>query len=278
MKYGLTLPIGGACSDPRFLAELAGLAEQAGWDGVFLEDYIVYQGKAGTPTCDPWIALAAMALSTRRVRLGTTVTPLPRRRPWKVAREAVTLDYLSGGRFTLGVGLGDAADLSFTQFGETADPRQKAILLDEGLEVITRLWSGQRVSFHGTCYHVEGPPFLPAPLQTPRIPIWVGGAWPHKGAVRRAARWDGACLYKASEDGVLSPEDVRALKAALLSERENPAPLDIIVGGGQRGKDWEKERAHIHAVADAGATWWSEWIPPGSANVMRASAARPPLW
>jgi alkanesulfonate monooxygenase SsuD/methylene tetrahydromethanopterin reductase-like flavin-dependent oxidoreductase (luciferase family) len=282
MKYALSLPIGGVCSDPRLLAEFAALAEQSGWDGVFLEDYIIYQGKAGMPTCDPWVALAAMALATRRIRLGTTVTPLSRRRPWKLAREPVTLDRLSGGRFILGVGLGDASDGSFTQFGEVGDPRQKAELLDEGLDVVTQMWSGKPVCHHGQYYHVEGPAMLPMPQQSPRIPIWVGGAWPHKGPIRRAARWDGACLYKApmdgQVDGILSPADVRALKADILAERRDPAPFDIIVGGGGRGKDWEKEREHIRAVADAGATWWAEWIPPASEAEMRAAAARPPLW
>jgi alkanesulfonate monooxygenase SsuD/methylene tetrahydromethanopterin reductase-like flavin-dependent oxidoreductase (luciferase family) len=282
MKYGLALPIGGVCSDPRILAEFAHLAEQAGWDGVFLEDYIVYQGQAETPTCDPWVALAAMAVSTRRIRLGTTVTPLPRRRPWKLARETVSLDHLSGGRLILGVGLGDPNDSSFGTFGEATDPHEKAALLDEGLAVLAQIWSGQPVSFHGQCYHVEGPAMLPTPVQTPRIPIWVGGAWPHKGPVARAARWDGACLYKApsdgNTDGILSAGDVREMRAAIQAGRSDSAPYDIVTGGGARWKDWEKEREHIRAVGDAGATWWAEWIPPATEAEMRAAAARPPLW
>src|SRR5215468_1636529 len=108
MRYGLSLPNGGVCGDARMLAELGCLAEEAGWDGVFVEDYIVHQSDGAVPTCDPWIALAAIAVGTSRVRLGTSVTPLNRRRPWKVAREAVALDQLSNGRFILGVGSGDA--------------------------------------------------------------------------------------------------------------------------------------------------------------------------
>ena len=146
MQYALNLPNGGNWSDPRTLAELAQLAEESGWDGVFLEDYIVWQSQQNVPTYDPWIALAAMAMQTKRVRLGTNVTPLARRRPWKVAREAVTLDHLSNGRFILGVGLGDTgesvgSDISFTNFREVTDAKQRAQMLDEALDVIVGLWS-----------------------------------------------------------------------------------------------------------------------------------------
>jgi alkanesulfonate monooxygenase SsuD/methylene tetrahydromethanopterin reductase-like flavin-dependent oxidoreductase (luciferase family) len=282
MKYGLTLPIGGICSDPRLLAEFAHLAEQSGWDGVFLEDYIVYQGQAGTPTCDPWIALAAMALATKHVRLGTTVTPLSRRRPWKLARETVTLDHLSGGRLVLGVGLGDPSDHTFAQFGEETDPHKRAALLDEGLAVLTQIWSGEPVCFHGQAYHVEGPALLPKPVQAPRIPIWVGGAWPNKGPVARAARWDGACLYKLPNgdngDGVLDAAEVRALKAAVQDGRAEGTPFDIVTGGVPRGKDWEADRQRIRALGEAGATWWVEWIPPASKGEMLAAVSRAPLW
>ena len=115
MRYGICLPNGGACGDPGTLADFAALAEAAGWDGIFLEDYIVWQGHQEVPTYDPWISLAAMALRTTRLRLGTSITPLPRRRPWKVASEAVVIDHLSHGRMILGVGIGDTSiDVSFS--------------------------------------------------------------------------------------------------------------------------------------------------------------------
>ena len=144
MHYALDLPNGGAWGDARTLAELAQLAEESGWDGVFLEDYIVWQSRADVPTYDPWIALAAMAMRTERIRLGTHVTALARRRPWKVAREAVTLDHLSHGRIILGVGLGDTgesvgSDISFTHFGEVVGAKQRAQMLDEALDVIAGL-------------------------------------------------------------------------------------------------------------------------------------------
>src|SRR5690349_1084122 len=140
MKFSVTFGAVGDGRDPRGLADLARIAEDSGWDGVFLEDYLAYQGTS-LPTYDPWICLAAMACATSRVRLGTTVTPLPRRRPWKVAAEAVALDHLSGGRMILGVGIGDPADPFLGGVGETTDPRVLAEMLDEGLQVIDALWS-----------------------------------------------------------------------------------------------------------------------------------------
>ena len=130
MQYGLSLPNGGVCGDARVLAELGCLAEEAGWDGVFVEDYIVHQSDGAVPTCDPWIALAAMAVSTKQIRLGTSVTPLSRRRPWKVAREAVALDQLSNGRFILGVGSGDAGEAGFSRVNEVRDAKERAKMLD----------------------------------------------------------------------------------------------------------------------------------------------------
>src|SRR5829696_4302998 len=147
MQYALNLPNGGNWSDPRTLAELAQLAEESGWDGVFLEDYIVWQSQQSVPTYDPWIALAAMAMQTKRVRLGTNVTPLARRRPWKVAREAVTLDHLSNGRFILGVGIGSERGHEFSCFGESPDDKLHGAMLDEGLDVLTGLWSGEPFSY-----------------------------------------------------------------------------------------------------------------------------------
>lgn len=163
------------------MAELAAEAEQAGWDGIFLEDYIVYQGRTGTRAYDPWVTMAAMAVATSRVRIGTSVTPLPRRRPWKLASEAVTLDHLSGGRFVLGVGSGDVSDQGFGATGETADAAIRSQRLDEGLEIVTRLWAGETVTFHGRHYQVDGLALSPRPVQVPRIPVWVGGDWRFRG-------------------------------------------------------------------------------------------------
>lgn len=283
MQYALGLPNGGAWGDARTLAELARLAEESGWDGVFLEDYIVWQSQPDVPTYDPWIALAAMAMRTERIRLGTHVTALARRRPWKVAREAVTLDHLSNGRIILGVGLGDTgesvgSDISFTHFGEVAEARQRARMLDEALEVISGLWSGEPFSYEGQYYQVKEVTFAPRPVQTPRIPIWVGGGWPLKGPTQRAARWDGSCLYKHQEH-YLTPDDVCALRAIVQQQRGSLAGYEIAVGGSRRRPDWDEERAYIRSLVEAGATWWSEYLPPGVGDLeaVRTCIARGPL-
>ena len=284
LRYGLSLPNGGECGDPRFVLELAERGEAAGWDGLFLEDYVTYQGDSRAPTCDVWTTLGAIAVRTRRLVLGTSVTPLPRRRPWKVAREAAAIDQLSEGRFVLGVGIGDAgdhvvADASLTHFGEVADGRIRAEMLDEGLAIVDGLWRGEPFHFAGKHYQIEEVTFLPRPVQRPRIPIWVGGGYPLQGPTLRALRWDGSLLYKLevvdggdAKEGVMSPDDVRRLRAMA----NNPS-FDIAVGGASRGDDVEAQQAHIQAIGEAGATWWIEWIAPGDRDTMRRSVARGPL-
>jgi alkanesulfonate monooxygenase SsuD/methylene tetrahydromethanopterin reductase-like flavin-dependent oxidoreductase (luciferase family) len=284
MRYCLNLPNGGIGGDARSLGELAALAEDAGWDAVLLEDYLVYQNRQDLPTYDPWVALAAMALRTQRIRLGTEVTPLARRRPWKVARETVTLDHLSEGRLILAVGLGLGSDASLSHFGEVTDDRQRAGMLDEALDVLVGLWSGTPFSYTGRYYQVREVTFLPQPVQVPRIPIWVGGGYPNPGPLRRAVRWDGACLYRVPAAGSaedtgqgLAPEDVRAIRSYVQQHRTARKPFDIVAGGPRRGTDWDQERARIRALADAGASWWVEWVPPGDLDTMRAAVARGPL-
>jgi alkanesulfonate monooxygenase SsuD/methylene tetrahydromethanopterin reductase-like flavin-dependent oxidoreductase (luciferase family) len=276
MRYGLALPTGGECGDPRFLVELAERAEAAGWEGVFLEDYVVFQGDPTAPTCDPWIALAGMALRTERVVLGTAVTPLARRRPWIVARQAAAIDQLSAGRMVLGAGLGDVGDhvgrdASFTHFGEEADARRRAGMLDEALEIVAGLWTGEPFSYRGEHFTVDEVSFVPPPVQRPRIPIWIGGGYPNPGPTRRAARWDGSLLYGVPEHD-LSPEDVRAIREAA-SDR----PYDIVVGGRARQEDWEAERERLRAIGSAGATWWAEYVPADSRDAMRSAVDRGPL-
>jgi alkanesulfonate monooxygenase SsuD/methylene tetrahydromethanopterin reductase-like flavin-dependent oxidoreductase (luciferase family) len=271
VQYGLALPTGGECGDPRFLVELAMRAEQAGWDGVFLEDYVCYQGDPARPTCNTWTALAAMAVRTSRIRLGIEVVALSRRRPWNVAREAASVDQLSDGRMILGVAQGDTGDPGFTHFGEQTGVRVRAELLDEGLEVLAGLWAGEPFSFRGKHFTVEEVTFLPRPVSEPRIPIWIGGGYPNRGPVERALRWDGSCLYRR-DGGHLNADDVRDLRS-----RAGDHPWTIAVGGQARRPDEDEERAQITAVGDAGADWWVEWVAPAERDAMRASADRGPL-
>ena len=274
MDYAVALPTGGECGDPSFLVELAGMAERRGWDGVMLEDYVLYQGDSAMPTCNTWIALAAIAVKTQRLRLIVGVTPLARRRPWNVAREAAGVDQLSGGRMVLGVGLGDVgqigSDASFTHFGEETDARLRAELLDEALTVIAGLWRGEPFSFRGKHFRVDEVSFLPRPVQIPRIPIWIGGGYPARRPVERALRWDGSCLYKAGE-GDMTAADVADLRA------RGGTRFTIAVGGRPRKDDWDEDREHIRSVRSAGADWWVEWVPPEDRETMRAAVERGPL-
>ncbi len=253
------------------MAGLAASAEAAGWDGVFLEDYIVYQGQVDMPTYDPWVVLAAMACATSRVRLGTTVTPLPRRRPWKLASEAVSLDHLSAGRLILGVGAGDVGDPAFAAVHEPVAASVRAQLLDEGLAVVAGLWTGRPVGYRGVHYSVEGLRLAATPVQRPRIPIWVGGDWLVPGVRRRVARWDGACVYKGRPGaGVpMTPGDVRDILSLVAHERGSTDGFDVKVGG-------DRDLAQIQAFTEAGATWWNQWIPPGDPRLTEAMIAEGP--
>ncbi len=283
MKYGLDMASAGAAGEARMMGELAHIAEESGWDGIFLEDYIVWQSHPEVPTYDPWVTLAAMAMRTERVRLGTMVTPIPRRRPWKLAQELVTLDHLSNGRMILGVGLGDTgesigSDISFSNFNELMEPKPRARMLDEGLEIITKIWRGEPFSFDGEFYKIRDVQILPKPVQQPRIPIWVGGGYPHRGPVARALRWDGSCMYK-QQGHWMQPEDVRAFRERVIAYRGTLAGYDITVGGTERWEDERKQRAYLESIAVEGVTWWHEYIPPtvGDFEVQRKMIERGPL-
>jgi alkanesulfonate monooxygenase SsuD/methylene tetrahydromethanopterin reductase-like flavin-dependent oxidoreductase (luciferase family) len=282
VRYCLNLPIGGPAAHPRVLADLAARAEDAGWDAVFVEDYAVYQNRQDVATFDPWVALAAMALSTSRVRLGTMVTPVARRRPWKLARETVTLDHLSGGRVILGVGVGDTADRTFAALGEETGLAARAGMVDEALDVLAGLWSGQPFAYEGRHYRIAEVTYLPRPVQRPRIPVWVGGGYPNPGPLRRAARWDGACLYRAAARGstedtgeALTPEEIGHVRSVVDPRRTGT--FDLVAGGTRRASDPERQRELARACAEAGATWWGEWVPPAEPETMRAAVARGPL-
>jgi alkanesulfonate monooxygenase SsuD/methylene tetrahydromethanopterin reductase-like flavin-dependent oxidoreductase (luciferase family) len=215
----------GELADPRVLASLAVAAEENGWDGFFVWDHLMYREVRAVG--DPWISLAAVACATSSVRIGPMVTPLSRRRVHKVARETVALDVLSSGRLTLGVGLGSAHNGELEPFGEVTDPRERARLLDQGLDGLARYWAGE---------------FEPVPVQRPRIPVWVAGVWPNRRPVRRAARWDG--LFAIGMD---SPDGLAEMAAEARELRTEDGPFDVIT---EIAPDDDPQR-----WADAGATW-----------------------
>jgi hypothetical protein len=268
MRYGVTLPNMGV--DARTLAQMAEEAETAGWDGIFVWDCL-YGSPEIEPerqeTCDPWIALAAIAMSTKRIRLGTLVTPLSRRRPWKVARETVTLDHLCQGRLILPVGLGAVTEGGFSKVGEEPNRRIRAEMLDEGLAILNGLWSGQPFSYSGQHYQVQEMTFLPPPLQSPRIPIWVVGAWPRPKSMHRSLQWDGILPMKIQENGSfadLTPAEIQEMKTFLEKHRSLATPFDIIMEGETPGDDPVAATALLQPLAQAGVTWWLEavWASP----------------
>jgi probable F420-dependent oxidoreductase len=240
--FGICLANLGTFSDPRTPLRLAEAAEASGWDGVFIWDHLAFAW--GRPAADPWTVLAAIATSTERVRLGTAVTPVARRRPHVLAHQIATLDNLSGGRVTFGAGLGGSTS-EFGKFGEPTDPKVRAAMLDEGLELLRRLWSGDEVTHRGEHYTVEAVTLAPTPIQT-RLPIWIGGNRP--ASLRRAARWDGWLADSADPTGMtLSPDDI----ARSITTIGRPDQYDVAVLG-------ERDRGDPLAYAEAGATWWLE--------------------
>ncbi|MET7375608.1 LLM class flavin-dependent oxidoreductase [Micromonospora arida] len=280
MRHGLEISCGGAAVAVSTLVELGELAERADWDGVFLEDYLIHYSGDEPFTYDPWLVLAAIAGRTDRVRLGTTVTALPRRRPAKLAREVLTLDHLSAGRATVAVGVGDPGDRGLAAFGEQTEVSVRAAMLDEGLDLLTGLLSGERVSHQGTHYRADGVSLRPAPVQSPRVPVWVGGSTQAGAVRRRAARADGIVPYKLTDtDGWsdFTPDEIHDLANALPATRADGQPFDVAIGGRRRRSDERTERAYLGELAAAGATWWLEFVPAGDPATMRAAVARGPL-
>ena len=261
MRFAINLPNFGDFADPHRLVDLARRAEVAGWDGFFLWDHIRAGDWAG-PVADPWVALTAVAAATDRLTLGTMVTPLPRRRPTTLARQTVSLDHLSGGRLVLGVGIGWPRDVDFSDLGDSGDDRVRAAQLDEGLQVLTGLWSGAPFSHHGEHYRVTGARFLPPPLQQPRIPIWVGSTWPNRRPFRRAARWDGVVPLVADPETDFrapTPAELQEILAYIRLHRDPAAPFQVAVGDSLSGLQKPAVEV-VGPYVEAGATWWLEAV------------------
>jgi alkanesulfonate monooxygenase SsuD/methylene tetrahydromethanopterin reductase-like flavin-dependent oxidoreductase (luciferase family) len=274
LRYGFLIPTG----DPRTVAELAHEVEEAGWDGVFYWDGICV---GDMDTFDPWVVMAAMAMRTERVRIGAVLTPPARRRPWKLARETVALDHLSGGRLVLPVGLGAIDDGGFSKVGEPTDRKVRARLLDESLEILTGLWSGEPFSYRGEHYRLEEMTFLPPPVQRPRIPVWVVGAWPSKRSMGRALRYDGVLAATAggsAESPGVTPETIREIKEYVGENRAETTPFDIVWEGQTPGEDPGQAASIVRPYAEAGATWWIEspWTPPNEPDDLRVRIKQGP--
>ncbi len=250
LRSALWLPIFNELADPLTVARLAAEAEEAGWHGMFVWDHLNWQAPV-REVADPWITLAAIATATERLRFGPMVTPLARRRPAKVARETATLDRLSGGRLTLGVGLGSdrfAHELSAT--GEELDDRRRGQMLDESLEILTAAWSGEPVHHRGTHYTVDGISFRPRPVQRPGVPVWAAGFPGNAKPLRRAARHNGFFPINLGH-----PDQLGDIVTTITGLRQpTTTPFDIAVAL-PPGTD-------PMPYGEAGATWWLAEFEP----------------
>ncbi|HWS59150.1 MAG TPA: LLM class flavin-dependent oxidoreductase [Actinotalea sp.] len=264
MRYGFVASFGTTAE----ALTLARETEDHGWDGFFTWDGI---SLGPMDTWDPWVLLGAVAARTRRVTLGAMIFPLARRRPWKVAREALTVDHLSGGRLVVPVGLGVGQDGGFSRVsGEARTPRERAERLDEALAILDRAWTGEPFSWQGQHYAVTDLQIGPPPVQRPRIPVWVVGAWPAERSLDRAARWGGVVLQRARSTAPLSPAEVAEAVGRLTGLREELRaqgyPLgerfDVVVGDASPD-DPARAADLVAGYAAAGATWWveSRWDP-----------------
>lgn len=251
LRSALWMPLFDELADPRVMARLAADAEAAGWDGCFVWDQIAWRAPV-RQVADPWIVLAAMATVTEQLRLGPMVSPLPRRRPAKVARETATFDQLSGGRLILGVGIGSdrfGAELSST--GEQLDDRLRGQMLDESLEVLAAAWSGEPVHHVGEHYTVDGIEFLPRPVQRPGVPVWAAGFPGNLKPMRRAARLDG--FFPANLE---HPDQLAEVVATLAELRAGASgPYDVAIG--------LPPDQDARPFAEAGATWCLREFDPG---------------
>ncbi|MEW2619109.1 LLM class flavin-dependent oxidoreductase [Streptomyces sp. NPDC048106] len=285
MRFSVNVPNFGDFADPRAVATVAVAAEQAGWDGLFVWDHVLHRRHQGRPFGDPWMLLTAAALATSRIRLGTLLTPVPRYRPQQLARQVATLDRSSGGRVVFAAGLGGPVEDEYESFGDTAGPRELAGRLDEGLELLARFWSGEPVDHQGLHYTARDVTLLPATAQRPRPPVWIGGFWPRRAPMRRAARWDGAVpLFETARHGQIPDvAQVRELIGYVRGQRtaDGDRPFEFVLGGATPA-DPARARDLIGPLRDAGATWWDERQLQGGPDldrlepVLRRVEAGPP--
>jgi alkanesulfonate monooxygenase SsuD/methylene tetrahydromethanopterin reductase-like flavin-dependent oxidoreductase (luciferase family) len=249
LRYGYCVMPSGELADLRVLASLAGTAEAHGWDGFFVWDHFLRAPQEPAEIADTTVALTAIALATESIRFGPMVTPLARRRPQKLAKEAVTLDRLSAGRLILGLGLGVDAFGELGQFGDLTDPVRRGDQLDEGAGLLARLMSGQLTDHRGEYFQASDVQLLPAPVQRPRIPIWMAATGERPRPIRRASHYDG--LYVLDVD----PSAVRRIAATIGERRGSLDGFDLAVSA--------TSDTDLAAMAAAGATWAMYAATPG---------------
>jgi alkanesulfonate monooxygenase SsuD/methylene tetrahydromethanopterin reductase-like flavin-dependent oxidoreductase (luciferase family) len=276
-KFGIYIANYGITNNPQDYIDLAILSENNGWDGFFLWDHVFLSSNKTQPFLDPWIILSAVAVKTKRIKLGTTVTPLARRRPWIIAKEVSTLDRLSKGRMILGVGLG--IDSDFSNFGENTDLLIRSKKLDESLHILKGLWANKPFTFKGKFFNIKEVEFLPKPFQE-KIPIWVGGNWPNKKPFQRAAQYDGVFPLKAGSEDALSPNEYREIIKYINQYRSSFDSYDIIKPIITTDIEKEDDWSFKNNFLNIGITWFVELIWPrrdSLENIKKIISRGPPL-
>jgi len=279
MRFGFIVPSGTA----KEIVALAAEAEHAGWDGVFYYDDVYTDGK--TEMSSAWPIMAAIAVTTKKIRFGSLLTAIGRRRPWEVARESVTVDHLSNGRLILPTGLGWAEDGAYTKAGIPSDRKVRAEMLDEGLEILDGLWSGKPFRYSGKHNALKTMRFIPRPVQEPRIPIWVVGAWPRPKSMRRVLKYDGLIPVIKKADGShaeVTPEKIGEMKEFVAKNRVVTGRMRAgfeIIKDGMTPANGKKAGEVVAPFAEAGATWWTEtmWGVKRMEDVRNRVRAGPPI-
>ncbi|MFW9922403.1 MAG: LLM class flavin-dependent oxidoreductase [Candidatus Thorarchaeota archaeon] len=265
INYGIYISNFGPNWNVRSIVELAKEAEKNGWDGFFLWDHIYVENMQDANVLDPFIVLAAIASHTEKIRIGTTVTPLARRHPWKIARETASLDQLSNGRFILGVGLGGDPVNEFADFGLESNDKIRGEMLDESLDILQGLWSGEKFAYNGKHYQIKETKFLPASVQKPTIPIWVGGNWPNKKPFRRAAKFQGVFPIDNSWDG-LQPNDYQAILTYIKKyQQQHPISFDVVFMTNFNAYD--NFNKMISDYSSVGVNWFVHCIHPWAEDI-----------
>lgn len=278
IKFGFIIPNGSS----KQILTLASEAEKAGWDGVFYYDDIYTDKK--TEMSAAWPIMAAIAVTTKKIKFGSLLTAIGRRRPWEVARESVTVDQLSGGRLVIPTGLGWVGDGAYAKAGMESDRKIRAELLDEGLDIIDGLWSGKPFRYSGKHNQIKAMTFVPRPVQKPRIPIWVVGAWKRPKSMARVLKYDGLIPVIKKPDGshdVVTAEKIREMKEFVFQNRKilrNRRKEFDIIKDGMTPTNQRKGREIVAPFAEAGATWWMEtmWGTRRHQKVLERISAGPP--